>query len=262
MSMLTTVKPKKNKKIANALLLAIFVLLTQLTGSRSAAQITNEQSTLQKLLPDSSKVWSPDAGKLNDLRSACWSTTTAGARACVLEFMRSQGASERAADFARSWGAYRYLRKYDIRHGIGIAVLHAPLRIHDEHELLLIDAESHMINVDNDVRISEAALMRDKGYRRIAESYPSVALHPADRSPEHPPLVEKLHGGRTRVIVEYRLTDGCRACARIGYARIAYYFNVEGGFLAQKFLGVYAQPTLRPEGTEASCDDQMSQNRD
>lgn len=56
------------------------------------------------------------------------------------------------------------------------------------------------------------------------------------------------------MIVEYRLTDGCRACARAGYARGAFYFDAEGKFLAKKFLGVYSKPPSRPERTPADCE--------
>ncbi len=233
----------------------LIVLLILLTGSRIFAQSLTPDSSGPPIMPDSSMVWTPGEEDLAALRSGCWSTSSAVARACMLDFMRSHSASDAAVRFAQEWGANRYLRQYFTRFGIRVAIVHAPQRIHDPYELLLIDALQRIINVDNDLQIPRAALMRDVGYRDLHTSYPSIAFHPADRSPLHRPQIESFPGGRTRVIVEYRLTDGCRACARIGYARVAFYFNSDGTYIAQKFLGVWSQPPLRPDGAPADCDE-------
>jgi hypothetical protein len=202
---------------------------------------------------DRSMVWNSSGDDLARLRALCWSEDASSARARVPGAMKELGAGAEAVAFARELGDGRYLRLMDGEGFPRRIILHAPLGAHDAHSLFLQGSDGGIINVDSDVSHVADQRRRDQGWKELQMRYPGLAMHPADRSPAHLPRVEKLRGGRARVIVQYRLTDGCRACARVGFAEVAHYYESDGIFLAQKFLGVYRQPPARPPDTPADC---------
>lgn len=232
-----------------AFLTGLIVLITLLTCSPVHAQ--NEKGI--EGLPDTEMImledgmaWEASDEQLDALRSQCWSTSQQTSRACVPQAMEKLGAPAKSVRLARVWNDGSYLRHFASRQGIKIAIVHAPFRIQDAHQLLLIDVDGHIINVDNDLHLSRRMLMNDAGYKDLYASHPALSFHPADRSPAHLPVWEEIIRGRFRVIIEHRLTDGCRACARVGFARVGIYFDESGRYLAQKFLGVYTQSPEHP----------------
>ncbi len=227
---------------------AVFIVLFHLTAGMSAQNL--EADTLG-LVPG--KVWMSSDAEIVALREACWSASADAARARVPRGMEQLGVQSEAVAFARARNDGSYLRFLDSTGTPRRAILHSPLNAHDAHTLLLLSADGSILNVDKDLQLADEQLRRDNGWVELEQRYPNIAIHPADRSPSHLPRTETLRAGRTRVIVEYRLTDGCRACARIGYAQIAYYFDREGRYIARKFLGVYGQPRGRSSGTPADC---------
>lgn len=204
-----------------------------------------------RLTPEAA--WNSTDPQVEQLMVRCWASEQAVARAAVPAVMQDLGAPAAAVELAAERGDGSYLRLMDTSNVVHMAVIHYPLRASDAHELLFLMPDGEVLDVDQALPFPQEELMRDADYVALKERYPELAFHPSDRSPSSLPRFEALPAGRTRVIIEYRLTNGCRACARAGYARGAFYFDAEGRFIVKKFLGIYSRPPARPTGTPADC---------
>ena len=197
--------------------------------------------------------WSSSDEEAQKLRARCWSESNAVSRARVPDVMAELGASPEAVAFARARNDGSYLRYVDTTGIVRVAILHYPLRVHDTHDMLLLLPQKEEINVDESISLENRSLLNDQQWASLADEYPDLALQPADRSPRFLPEREQLRAGRFRLIIQYRLTNGCRACAQVGYARDAWYFEADGRFLGRKLLAIFRQPEERPEGQPADC---------
>jgi len=234
-------------------LLLLFFAVAPLRGQERSADETETAPPFDATTLHPDMAWDSSGEEIVRLRALCWSEDAHSARARVPAAMSELGAGPQPVALARALGDGRYLRFMDSTGIPRRIILHEPLGAHDQHSLYLLGSDGNALNVDDDLSQVKGQRARDGGWVQLQQRYPKLAMHPADRSPDHLPRVEKLRGGRTRVIVQYRLTDGCRACARVGFAEVGYYYETDGSFLAQKFLGVFRQPAARPVDTPADC---------
>jgi hypothetical protein len=190
---------------------------------------------------DSRAVWQPGAGFMRSVRERCVQAASGRYGECLIEQMADAGASPQAVAFSRALlresGETAILRGLRAAGPIAIAALEYPLRANENRGWLIVNGDPPRLDVDDDQFAPREALAHDATWKALLAAHPQLALFPADRSGAWP-AVETLPDGATRVVVPYRLLDGCHACARLGAASVGFEFDPAGAFVGPTLLGV------------------------
>jgi hypothetical protein len=173
------------------------------------------------------------------MRRACWSTSHDVSAACLAERMRAEGVPGDAVLLASLMPEGGFLQRLDTAEGVRLAWFNMPFRHNDNHVLLMIDAHDTPLDGGEVSDIPREQLLADSRYEELYERHPGLSIWPSDRSPEHDPVIDRFPRGGMRVILDFRVLDGCRACRRLGFMRVAWYFGSDGVFRGKKFLGMY-----------------------
>lgn len=188
---------------------------------------------------------------------------------CFIEEMAKAGAPPEAVNFTRElykasdgqvgiMGAYR-----DLGH-VALAWIQYPLRANSNDGIVIIGTDPKLLDVDDLRKLDRNALEQNSQFQEWKKTYPKLDLFPGDRTgAERQVQYSKVYGGPNpgdvRFMFLYPLLDGCRACARAGWA--AYWWDVDasGKFLGTKLVSVMRvmppaqrQRPLPPAGTPPS----------
>lgn len=98
------------------------------------------------------------------------------------------------------------------------------------NSILLVGYNGDVIDVDN--FIIDLKTAKIKNYAAVAKKYP----HMEQFDVLYPPAVQHLPNGIIRFVFKREVHDGCRACANVAYAKMAFDFNKDGKFLGAKIL--------------------------
>jgi len=105
--------------------------------------------------------------------------------------------------------------------------------INSQGELVQVTAYSTTKNID----IKSAA-----NYSSIIKDYPQAAIWGiVDELPQFVTLAQ----GKVRFIVRYEMLNGCHACARAGYANVAFDFSKNGKFIGTKLIALEKQKPVQ-----------------
>ena len=158
--------------------------------------------------------------------------TDAAADNCLLQVMRSGGASPAALTAASTLSAQGkpgYVSAWQNVEGIGVATLELPFRANTNEGTWLVDANGHAVDVDEEV-LDDAARGSD-AYKAFASKYP-------DSGPFAPALAagtEALPDGGVRLRFTTPLRN-CHACADDGQVTIGYDFDSTRSFKGKQLL--------------------------
>jgi hypothetical protein len=75
----------------------------------------------------------------------------------------------------------------------------------------------------------------ESGYADLQAAHPNITFW--DPGPRPEPMTQSADGGQ-EFVFDYRLLDGCHACAILGYARFAFDFGPDGTFEGPRFLNI------------------------
>jgi len=158
--------------------------------------------------------------------------SSAAADACLLDAMRSAGASPAAVAAASTLSAQGkpgYITGWQNTAGIGVATLEFPFRANTNQGTWLVDANGKAIDVDEEV-LDDGARASD-AFKRFSAGHP-------DAGPFAPALADgsqALPDGGVRLRYSTPLRS-CHACADEGHVILAYDFDAQRRFLGKQLL--------------------------
>lgn len=161
----------------------------------------------------------------------------AGARfgECFASRMKQAGAAPEALAFSTALSNEGYMRDFRSCGRVSIAAVTYPFRANENDGLLLVNGDPHLIDVD---KIEQ--LPKD-GLSQLVARNPKASLWPSARDKTDRIIAEPTQGGGQRFLVEYRVQDGCHACAVLAKAIYTFDFDSSGKFLGIKFQKLTAR---------------------
>lgn len=215
-------------------------LLTVALFCISAAGLAGHASPALLVMPqqparvDAKAVWNPAPSVLADIRKVCATGDPDQQEACFRDSMRSAGASAEAAEFVRVFRPHglAYLRAFRDTGRVDIAYVDYLYRANENDGVFLVNGDPAMIDVDDYKYFSQEELRKNADYADLLQKYPNISVFPGDRYHTEFPSSATSTGDNQEFNVEYRLQDGCHACARIGTLVMSFIFD-GGGRLAE-----------------------------
>jgi len=177
---------------------------------------------------------------------------------CFVTQMAKSDAPPEAVAFTREFynashgqvgilGAYR-----DFGH-VALAWIQYPLRANSNDGIEIIGTDPKFLDVDDLQKLDNSALEQNAQFQEWKKAYPKLEVFPGDRTGAGPQVqYSKVYGGPNpggvRFMFLYPLLDGCRACARAGWAAFWWDFDADGKFLGTKLVSVMrVMPPARPQ---------------
>lgn len=178
---------------------------------------------------DAAAVWKPADDFRQEVIASCGG---AGARfgECFLTRMKDASAPPQALSFTTAINNDGYMRAFQPVGRVSIAAVTYPFRANENLGLLLVNGEPAIVDVD---KIQQLPL---DGLKEVIAKHPKASLWPGDRTRTELIKSTKSAAGGQIFSVDYRVQNGCHACAVIGQATYAFEFDNEG-----KFVGVRLQ---------------------
>lgn len=164
--------------------------------------------------------------------NACRQGTEAATRECLLDAMRSGGASQEAVTAASqlsSAGELAYVSAWHEQDGIGVATATWPFRANTNQGTRLIDAKGQRIDVDADPLAGDAAA--DPAVQALAAAHPGAAPFPPAQAAGTSPL----EGGGISLLYRTPLRE-CHACADVAHVQQAYDFDAQRTFIGSRVV--------------------------
>jgi hypothetical protein len=155
--------------------------------------------------------------------------------------MRRAGASSEAVAFTRSINNEGYLHAFVATGRVDIAFVTYPFRANTNEACLLVNGDPPHVDVDNLPDLPQATMKRNKEFQKLADKYPNVSLWPGDRSDRRSVVAGNTPEGGQRFIAEYKLLNGCHACAQVGTVRFAFDFDTNGKLMSVTFVSLKAE---------------------
>jgi hypothetical protein len=190
----------------------------------------------EEIGPDA--IWSPSNTSWNELVECVYGQEP---RACVVSAMQAEGASPQAIAFTEVLQGQGYMVSFDEMGTIDLATIWYPGRISDDFQYILVNGTPQIVHVED---VSDIDIRQDSNYLVLGQKYPNLLLWAGQNNSEN---MEQLPQGGQRFIFSYALLNGCHACERAGYARVAFDFNGAGQFFrnATVVAGVIRERTFR-----------------
>ena len=199
-------------------------------------------------------VWNPSANTLAEIRKKCGEADATHVGRCFLDEMKSAGASPEAVAFTESVASTMglvYMRAFRHMERVDIAYIEYAFRANELEGALLVNGNPSPIDVDDDSFTPDAEMKKNAAYAALAEQYPHISVWPGDRVDTKLPAVTSTSWGTQTFLVQYKLRDGCHACAELGTATLAFNFDTQGNFQGARVSNVVAAAPP-PAATPAS----------
>ncbi len=186
----------------------------------------------------SSEIWSPPQTAVDQLHTCGQPTVT-----CVSTVMRSNGASAQAIAFYRLTGWF--LTKLDPGNPVQLGTVLNPWRANENLQPALLGGSPAVVLPETEVAgIDTAGWSSDPMFASLKAAYPSIMFWGSGPALE---MIGTAPSGGQRFIFDYRMLDGCHACATVALARIAFDFAPDGSYLSTQQLNLM-QPTAAAGG--------------
>jgi hypothetical protein len=218
----------RSKSLFISLALGILAVSAR-SQHRPAASVATASVSLQA-------VWNPDQKILSQARSACQASAFPALGACFVKQMQTAGASPEAVAFMRQLNNEAYLQKFQDTGHVDIAWVTYPFRANENSGCLLVNGTPSRVDVDNLSQLPRDRLNADGTWKALLNKNPHATLWSGDRSGATGVRAEPRSGGGQRFVVDYRVLDGCHACARLGVVRYAFNFDANGTFQGARYL--------------------------
>jgi hypothetical protein len=220
--------PVRNKSLFMALAF-ITLALTALSQHEPPAASTSPPVSRRA-------VWNPSQEILSQARSACQASAFPALGDCFVKKMQTAGASAEAVAFMRRLNNEGYLQKFQNTGRVDIAWVTYPFRANENSGCLLVNGTPAQVDIDNLSQLPRDQLTADRTWKVLLEAHPHATLWSGDRSGATGVMAEPQSGGGQRFVVDYRVLDGCHACARLGVVRYAFRFDANGMFQGARYL--------------------------
>jgi len=216
---------------------SVVLLLTILCAGLMSVPICSsaEKDSWQPVSPEA--VWLGAEKKVKSVYQECGSNQWPELQECFVTFMQKHGASLQAVAFAKLMDNTGYLRAFRKAGPVDIAYVEYPFRANTNEGYLLVNGDPPIVDVDN-LELLKEAQAKSPEYKNLVQRFPNAAMWPGDRFHIEYPAVERLRNGGQRFIVDYGITDLCRACKSLGKAKFAFDFDANGKFLGVKMIGL------------------------
>lgn len=106
---------------------------------------------------------------------------------------------------------------------------------------VIITPEKDVIDIDDYAILSQINIRNHPQYVELAKKFPNISLWP---NHHQYPEAKTLADNTTQLIFNYRLLNGCHACAIGGVARIGFNFDSDGKFLGAVLLALLPPPLM------------------
>ncbi|HXE12443.1 MAG TPA: hypothetical protein VN633_10005 [Bryobacteraceae bacterium] len=182
--------------------------------------------------------WNPSAAAFEQVRRSCTNLSFPELGECFARNMRGAGASTEAVAFTRSIGNEGYLHVFVPTGRVDMAFTTYPFRANTNEACLLVNGDPPHVDVDNMPDLPQATMKHSRAFQKLAATYPKVSLWPGDRGDRRSVVPGSTPEGGQRFIAEYKLLNGCHACAQVGTARFAFDFDASGKLTGVEFISV------------------------
>ena len=203
-----------------------FVPLNNLSAQNDSSKIT------------SSAIWNPSMEMMNEITSNCGGYQGKDLEQCFVSVMKKSGASSQAIAFTELLGNSGYMKGFKKLKIIDAAFVYFPLQQSDHEGCMLINGSPKLIDVDNQGLLDMNSMEQDPLYKSLAKQYQEISLWPGDREGTDYPYVVSLPKKSIRIVLNYRLRNGCNTCSLIGFVEFGFDFDSTGVFLGTKFLNI------------------------
>lgn len=128
----------------------------------------------------------------------------------------------------------------DIESFEGLTVVHLAVKAADHSDAyVIVTPDNTVIDIDNYAILSQIDIKKNPAYSKLAEKFPNISIWPGQHDY---PKVERLADGTKQLQFNYRLLNGCHACAVGGVAVIGFNFDVNHHFDGTVLLSLLPPP--------------------
>ncbi len=195
-----------------------------------------------------SAIWHPGPDFLSAAHAACDNAPRPPAFGeCFINQMTKAGAPQDALKFTRelhtSDGQIGIMEEYKDFGPVGLAWVVYPLRANNNDGLLLLNGDPKILDPDDMQKLDKTALQHDPLFLEWKKTAPKLDVWAGDRSGgaaqiRFARVWAGAKPGEQRFLFSYPLIDGCRACARSGFANYWWDFDAKGKFQGTRLLSV------------------------
>ncbi len=210
---------------------------------RPRKNLLSRRRTRRQPRVSAAAVWNPSPDALAAIRQKCGEADPTHIEKCFLNEMKSAGASPEALAFAESLATSLgvvYLRAFRPVGRVDIAYIEYAFRANETEGVLLVNGTPSPIDVDDDSFTMDAEMRKNAAYAALAEQYPKISVWPGDRFDSKLPAVTSTSWGTQTFLAQYKLRDGCHACAEVGTATVSFNFDTQGNFQGVRLSNVTA----------------------
>lgn len=218
---------------------AMLCAATSLCVAQEAAKPSPTQHPVSSV--SAAAVWNPAPDALAAIRQKCGEADPTHIERCYLNEMKADGASPEALAFAESLASSLgvvYLRAFRHVERVDVAYVEYAFRANELEGVLLVNGNPSPIDVDDDKFTIDAEMKKNAAYAALAEQYPNLSAWPGDRFDSKLPAVTSTGWGFQTFLVQYKLRDGCHACAEVGTATLGFKFDTQGNFQGTRVASV------------------------
>lgn len=182
-----------------------------------------------------SEIWMPSQSAITALHD-CQPITLA----CVQQAMAKSGASADAMAFYQLTGWF--LSDYQDTGTVQVGTVFDPWRANANSQPALLGGTPAVIFPEKEATAENLAAeaQNDPGYGSLKAMYPNLLFWGSNPSLESQGTSPQ---GGQRFIFDYRLLNGCHACAVDGIARFAFDFSQDGMFEGARLLSIAPPPS-------------------
>ena len=178
-------------------------------------------------------VWADGDKVMPEIVKACDSAPKFPA--CFAEQM-ARRAPAAAVAFTRALHNEVWMRGFRPTGQVDVAHVLYPFRANENSGWLFVNGSPAFFDPDDFKRL-EGELKNDPAWARVTSQYPKAELFPGDRAGTVGPVAMEYPDGSQEFIADYRVMDGCHACAVLGHAFFSFEFNPKGKFSRLRFAG-------------------------
>jgi predicted secreted protein len=225
--------------IRSGFLLVILCTATSLCVAQEAAKPSATQDPTGPVT--AAAVWNPAPDALAAIRQKCGEADPTHIERCFLNEMKADGASPEALAFSESVATSLgvvYLRAFRHVGRVDVAYIEYAFRANELEGVLLVNGNPSPIDVDDESFTPDAEMRKNAAYAALAEQYPKISVWPGDRFDNKLPEVTSTGWGFQTFLVQYKLRDGCHACAEVGTATLGFKFDTQGNFQGSRVASV------------------------
>ncbi len=207
------------------LTLSIIILMCYSGTAQTQSNIQNNSSI------NNSAIWKPNTADMDRLVNDCGGLDPSKYGDCLESVMNKTGATQQAVSFTKMLNGNGYMQNFFESGMIDAASVYYPFRENDKSGLYLVNGKPKAIDVDDMSYLDINEMESNVVYSEMFKKYPHVTILPGSRGGSDSFKSGTWGKNGQRMLINYRLKDGCRNCELLGYATFAFNFDSTGKFV-------------------------------